>query len=39
MWPYIFQLCEKHGDAAFMIYTNGTLIDEATAEKCSRQVI
>ncbi|MGI6188683.1 MAG: radical SAM protein [Clostridiales bacterium] len=33
MWPYIFQLCEKHGDAAFMIYTNGTLIDEATAEK------
>ncbi len=33
MWPYLFQLCNKHKDAAFMIYTNGTLIDDTAAEK------
>ncbi|NLO83387.1 MAG: radical SAM protein [Clostridiales bacterium] len=33
MWPHLLQLCKKHDDAAFMIYTNGTLIDYITAEK------
>jgi len=33
IWPHLFELCEKHDDVAFMIYTNGTLIDEDTAKK------
>jgi len=33
MWPHLFELCEKHPDVAFMIYTNGTLINEEKAEK------
>jgi len=33
MWPHLFDLCEKHKDVAFMIYTNGTLINEENAEK------
>ncbi len=32
MWPHLEDLCRKHYDVAFMIYTNGTLIDEETAK-------
>ncbi|BAF59175.1 predicted Fe-S oxidoreductases [Pelotomaculum thermopropionicum SI] len=32
-YPRLFELIGKHGDMAFMAYTNGTLIDEETAEK------
>ncbi len=32
MWPHLEDLCRKHYDVAFMIYTNGTLIDEKTAK-------
>lgn len=31
VWPYLSELCRKHSDVAFMIYTNGTLIDENMA--------
>lgn len=33
MWPHLFTLLDRHPDVAFMIYTNGTLIDEEKAEK------
>ena len=33
MWPHLFDLCEKHKDVAFMLYTNGTLIDQEKARK------
>jgi MoaA/NifB/PqqE/SkfB family radical SAM enzyme len=33
MWPHLVELCRKHNDMAFMIYTNGTLIDETMAEQ------
>ncbi len=33
MWPHLFELCERHKDVAFMLYTNGTLIDEEKAQK------
>ena len=33
LWPHLFELCEKHNDVAFMIYTNGTLIDKEVARK------
>ncbi|ABB14043.1 radical SAM protein [Carboxydothermus hydrogenoformans] len=33
MYPYLFDLAAKHNDMAFMIYTNGTRIDEKTADK------
>jgi len=32
MWKHLPELCRKHYDVAFMIYTNGTLIDENAAE-------
>lgn len=32
-WPHLFELAERHPDMAFMIYTNGTLIDEAVADR------
>ncbi len=32
MWPYLFDLCANHKDVAFMVYTNGTLINEEKAE-------
>jgi len=32
LWPHLAELCRKHYDVAFMIYTNGTLIDEDTAK-------
>ncbi len=31
MWPHLEELCRKHYDVAFMIYTNGTLINEDMA--------
>ncbi len=31
MWKHLPELCRKHYDTAFMIYTNGTLIDEKAA--------
>lgn len=31
MWPHLERLCRKHYDMAFMIYTNGTLVNENTA--------
>lgn len=31
MWPHLPELCRNHPDVAFMIYTNGTLIDKSTA--------
>lgn len=33
MYPRLFELCEKHNDMAFMMYTNGTLINEKVADK------
>lgn len=33
LWPHLFEICEKHNDMAFMIYTNGTTINEKTAQK------
>jgi len=32
MWKHLPELCRKHYDVAFMIYTNGTLIDEKAAD-------
>ncbi|HLV09390.1 MAG TPA: radical SAM protein [Halanaerobiales bacterium] len=33
IYPYLFDLCEKHDDVGFMMYTNGTLIDDDFADK------
>ena len=33
IYPYLFDIFEKHNDAAFMMYTNGTLIDDEFADK------
>ncbi|WP_258360796.1 radical SAM protein [Moorella sulfitireducens] len=32
-WPHLFELAARHPDMAFMLYTNGTLIDEAVADR------
>jgi len=32
-WPHLLRVLEKHDDMAFQIYTNGTLIDERTADR------
>jgi MoaA/NifB/PqqE/SkfB family radical SAM enzyme len=32
-YPHLFEIAEKHNDMAFMIYTNGTLINDETADK------
>ena len=32
-YPHLFELAEKHNDASFMIYTNGTLITDEVADK------
>jgi len=32
-WPHLLDILEKHQDMAFQIYTNGTLIDEPTANR------
>ncbi|HAJ33043.1 MAG TPA: radical SAM protein [Candidatus Atribacteria bacterium] len=33
VYPYLFEIAEKHNDMAFMIYTNGTLIKDEVADK------
>jgi len=33
VYPHLFDIFEKHQDAGFMMYTNGTLIDDEMAEK------
>ncbi len=33
VYPRLFDIFEKHSDCAFMMYTNGTLIDEEMADK------
>lgn len=33
LYPNLFDLCAKHDDVGFMMYTNGTLIDEKFADK------
>ncbi|MGQ5711461.1 radical SAM protein [Desulforudis sp. DRI-14] len=33
VYPHLFDLMAKHGDMAFMAYTNGTLIDERLADR------
>ncbi|NLW06696.1 MAG: radical SAM protein [Clostridia bacterium] len=32
-WPHLFELAERHPDMAFMLYTNGTLIDDTVADR------
>ncbi len=32
-YPHLFEIAEKHNDMAFMIYTNGTLINDEAADK------
>ncbi len=32
-WPHLFDIFEKHQDMSFQVYTNGTLIDESTADR------
>ncbi len=32
-YPYLFDIASKHKDIAFMMYTNGTLIDEKMVEQ------
>jgi len=31
-WPYFFSVVRRHRDAYFLVYTNGTLIDEGAAD-------
>lgn len=33
LWPHLFEICEKHKDMSFMIYTNGTVINKKMAQK------
>ncbi len=33
VYPHLFDIFEKHQDCVFMMYTNGTLIDEEMADK------
>ncbi len=33
VYPYLFDIFEKHDDVGFMMYTNGTLIDDEFADK------
>ncbi len=35
-WPYLIEMLETHSDAMFQIYTNGTLIDDKTADEFAR---
>ncbi|MEA1928660.1 MAG: radical SAM protein, partial [Candidatus Auribacterota bacterium] len=36
LYPHLFQLAAKHRDTEFLMYTNGTLINEEFAEKLTR---
>jgi len=33
LYPHLFEILKKHSDVAFMMYTNGTLIDDKMADK------
>ncbi|NLY39538.1 MAG: radical SAM protein [Firmicutes bacterium] len=33
LWPHLLDLAQKHSDVAFMLYTNGTLIDAQMARR------
>ncbi|MDD3539427.1 MAG: radical SAM protein [Atribacterota bacterium] len=33
LYPHLFEILKKHSDVAFMMYTNGTLIDDEMADK------
>ena len=33
LWPHLLELARRHTDVAFMLYTNGTLIDAAMARE------
>ena len=33
LYPYLFDIFEKHSDVTFMMYTNGILIDEEMADR------
>ena len=33
LWPHLFDLFNQHPDVAFMIYSNGTLVDEKMARQ------
>lgn len=33
MYPHLLDIAERHKDMVFMVYTNGTLIDEKTADR------
>ncbi|HBY57587.1 MAG TPA: radical SAM protein [Candidatus Atribacteria bacterium] len=33
LYPHLFEILKKHPDVAFMMYTNGTLIDDEMADK------
>lgn len=33
LYPHLFAICQKHKDCGFMMYTNGTLIDEKMANQ------
>jgi len=33
LWPHLIELAGRHSDVAFMLYTNGTLIDDAMADR------
>ena len=33
LYPHLFEIAEKHRDVAFMLYTNGTLIDDEMAAR------
>ncbi|NPV29588.1 MAG: radical SAM protein [Firmicutes bacterium] len=33
IYPHLFEIAEKHSDMAFMAYTNGTRIDDETADR------
>lgn len=32
-YPHLLDICEKYSDVAFMMYTNGVLIDEEVAAR------
>lgn len=33
IYPHLFDICKKHDDVGFMMYTNGTLIDDDFADR------
>lgn len=35
-WPYLFKMLKKHNDCIFLIYTNGTLINDNIAKRLAK---